>query len=160
MATVPRPHPHPARRSDRHLRVIPGGRKPSRAGSRRTPPARRPRPVTLRPGIRFAVAATIVIAAFVFGLVLLHVLLAQSAFRLQSLEIEAAGEEARYRQMRYQVATAEAPARVAEAAAGIGLVVPEQQRYLLARGSVGVAGNTKVEDEDRSELKALLQREP
>lgn len=129
MATVPsrkrRPGSVAPRSRERHLRVIRGGRSDKR---------KTPRSVAVaRPGVRLAVAAGILVASFVFGLVLLHVLLAQSAFRLQSLQQEAAHEQTRLLEMRFQVATGEAPARVTEEAARIGLVVPQEQRYLLTR---------------------------
>lgn len=123
MAYAPKPVTRPTRARGRHLRLIPGGQQTRKATGAR--PAR-------RPAIGFVLAAGAVVAAFVFGLVLLHVVLAQSAFRLQNLSKQVAEEESRNRQMRYEVATAEAPERMADAAASIGLVVPDQQRYLLA----------------------------
>lgn len=124
MASAARPRVRaPASKGKRnHLRVITGGR----AGGSKA--ASRP---SSRPGLKFGAAAAIVLAAFVFGLVLLHILLAQSAFRLQGLQDEVRLQEARFRDMRYRVASEEAPARISEAAEGIGLVVPAEQRYLL-----------------------------
>lgn len=130
MATAPRyrTRPVPARRSRGHLRVIPGGRRSRPAPGKVVRTSQR----MPRVQVRFAAAASAVVAAFVFGLVLLHVLLAQSAFRLQGLQGQVAREESRYREMRYRVATEEAPSRIAGAASGIGLVVPQEQRYLVA----------------------------
>lgn len=167
MASAPKPNPRPIRTTHRHLRLVPGGQQ---ARKRRGSPAHLKRPKTrgtapsghpaaiAGAGLRFAVVATIVVAAFVFGLVLLHVLLAQSAFRLQSLQKQVTQDESRNRQMRYQVATAEAPARIAESAAAIGLVVPDQQRYLLLPDSVRLAEKSRDRSGD-PQVKALLEKE-
>lgn len=125
MASLPRRSPQPPARSRRgHLRLVRGG------GALRDD---KPAPRAKRPELRFAAAAAAVVAAFVFGLVLLHVLLAQSAFRLQTLQKQVAEEQTRNRLMRYSVATSESPARVADAAGGIGLVIPAQQRQLVVQ---------------------------
>lgn len=127
MSTVPRPQtrsrvpPLPARR---HLRLVPG-----EAGSAAT--RRRPESGTARAGLPFVAIALFAVALFVFGLVILHILVAQGSFRLQDLQSKVREEEGRRRQMLYQVARAESPVAVADAAARLGLVVPDSQRYLL-----------------------------
>lgn len=133
MASVPRRRPRPtdapARR--RHLRVIHGGRSDRRTRSSR-PPSKAKASSARRPAARLVIAAGLVVAAFVFGLVVLHVLLAQSAFRLQTLQQQILEQEALVRQRLYEVASAESPVRITEAATEIGLVVPQEQRYIVS----------------------------
>lgn len=137
----------PARR---HLTVLPGGRQDSVA----EPEPRR------GVGIRFIAMATAVVSALVFGVVLLHVMLAQSSFELQRVHEKLVTEETRFRQMRFEVATAEAPARIHEAAANIGLVVPGEQRYVYGpEGGPGSISNAQT-PKDKTELKAVLSRQP
>lgn len=125
MSTVPRPQtrsrvpPRPARR---HLRLVAG--EADSAASRR-------RPETGAARLPFVAIALLAVALFVFGLVILHILVAQGSFRLQDLQSKVREEEGRRRQMLYQVARAESPVAVADAAARLGLVVPDSQRYLL-----------------------------
>lgn len=138
---VPARRSQPQRtRTDRpRLRVIPGGAvatSPASAG--RTAPAstRRIAPKSLsiqigRPAIAFAAAMVVTVAAFVFGLVLLNIYLAQSSFNLAQIQSNAIREEAKYRRMRFEVARAESPEKVAEIATQLGLVPPESQEYLV-----------------------------
>jgi len=130
----------PGRRAPRtandrpRLRVIPGGAGAS-APAGQTLPARRvaSKPLSIRigrPTIAFAAAVVATIATFVFGLVLLNIYLAQSSFTLADVQSRAQQEEAKYRRMRFEVARAESPERVAEAAAQLGLVPPAEQQYL------------------------------
>lgn len=147
---VPRPVPHPAQPVRRHLTVLPGGRQDSDV-------AEEPRQGV---GIRFIAMATAIVAALVFGVVLLHVMLAQSSFELQRVHEKMVAEETRYRQMRFEVATAEAPARIHQAAASIGLVVPPEQRYVY--GPEGGSASIPIlqTPKDKTELKAVLSRQP
>lgn len=131
MASVPRRRPRPSQAPAhrRHLRVIHGGRSDRRT---RSPKASTKPKASTRPATRLVIAAGLVVSAFVFGLVVLHVLLAQSAFRLQTLQQQILEQEALVRQRLYEVASAESPVRIAEAATEIGLVVPQEQRYIVS----------------------------
>lgn len=184
----------PARRTGRpHLVALPGG-KDSRSrefrgtrGARkgkskplRTPKRRRNDKKTARvastlfvplsrplssSGVRFVATASAVLMAFIFGLVMLHILSAQASFRLEGLHERVEREEARYRKMRYEVASAESPARIADAAKGLGMVAPAERRYIVGPGggedepSPQVAGRPSEGSESGSEqlgMKALL----
>lgn len=151
---VPARRQQPQRtRTDRpRLRVIPGGAAAtSPAPASRTVPAsaRRIAPKSLsiqigRPTIAFAAAVLATVAAFVFGLVLLNIYLAQSSFTLAEIQSSALREEAKYRRMRFEVARAESPEKVAEIAAQLGLVPPAEQEYLVGP-SAGDPSQTGVE---------------
>ena len=66
----------------------------------------------------------------VFGLVLVNITLAQSSFELGDLQKKVADQQERGRRLRYELARAESPERVAEMAAQLGLVSPESEHYL------------------------------
>jgi cell division protein FtsL len=84
-----------------------------------------------------ALAAGIVAAAaVVFGLVLVNIFLAQSSFRLSDLEGQVAEQEARYRQLRFEVARAESPERIAHIASRLGLRAPDKQEYILGPAAI------------------------
>jgi hypothetical protein len=82
--------------------------------------------------IRFALfGAGSFVAVVVFGLVGVHVVLAQNQFRLDRLNTTAAGEEARYQRLRLQVDRLEAPQRIVATAEGrLGMVPPAGVIYL------------------------------
>jgi hypothetical protein len=122
MATVPK-HSHRVDRRilprpRRHLRLIPGG-------------APEPKARPARPGIPFVAVASVAVGALVFGLVFLHIMLAQNSFRLADLQSKVAVEQDRHLRMRYQIAGAESPGRVADAAKSMGLVAPADRRYVV-----------------------------
>lgn len=95
-------------------------------------PARMIRPKSKRRVNAVALAAGIVAAAgVVFGLVLVNIFLAQSSFRLSDLERQVAEQEARHRQLRFEVARAESPERIAQLASRLGLRAPDKQEYIL-----------------------------
>lgn len=150
------PRRAPARRTGsqrRHLQVIPGGLQEKGETA-----ARKPARPQRAPNVRFMAAASMVTTLFVFGVVVLNIILAQSSFELQRVHEEVAREEARYRQMRYQVATAEAPAELVEAAAAIGLVAPDLERHLLGPPIPSEATPSVQADDDG--IKAILSKQP
>jgi len=103
----------PAEAPQRQLRLVPPRRR--RAERRR---------------LAFYGAAAAV-AAVCFGLVSLHVLIAQAQFRIDSLQQKAAAEQTRYENLRLAVAELEAPARIVSVAEGeLGLVQPASVNYL------------------------------
>lgn len=159
----PRVSPSPHRRGPvrkRHLVLIRGGRSTERRGSsgRRKPAARRK--VARTPTARFAAAASVVVMGFVFGLVMLHILLAQASFRLEALHRRVADEEARHRRMRHEIAVAESPARIAEAAAGLGLIEPQERRYVVVPFDEAPLGPELAEEQGSDRLKAVLGKQP
>lgn len=127
---------YPVRRG--RLRLV-GGRAVSKT---------RTRPV---PGVPFAATAFLLVAALVFALVLLNIVVAQGSFRLGDLEARVAAEQAKYLDLRYEVARGEAPVAVAEAARRLGLVPPGEQRYVLGSPAV-----LEIEREQDRKLKGLL----
>ncbi|HVE75684.1 MAG TPA: hypothetical protein VND22_02830 [Actinomycetota bacterium] len=96
-------------------------------------------------------------AAFVFGLVLLNVFVAQGSFQLAELREQVADQERQYRQMRYEVAKSESPERVAEMASRLGLVVPAEQEYILGRPRTLVPETGEPEEPADANMKALLE---
>jgi hypothetical protein len=99
---------------------------------------------------RLVVGATVTIfASMVFGLVLVHVILAQNQLRLDQLNTRAAAEQVTYERLRLQVAQLESPARIVKEATDRGMVMPPGVTYLLPTTpqassttvSSGTAGN-------------------
>jgi hypothetical protein len=71
------------------------------------------------------------VLAIVFGLVSVHVLLAQNQFRLDRLDTGAAAEQARHERLSLRVAQLESPERVVATAEGrLGMVAPAKVTYL------------------------------
>lgn len=158
MSTAPKQlrQTSPARRPDQsrprpNLRVIPGGAQQARPKAQVAARSR------MFPSFRFVAVSSLIVAAFVFGLVLLNVLVAQGSFRLSDLESKVRVEEDRYRRMRYEVALKESPARVADAAAQIGLVPPESQEYILGLpGRPSEAKSKEAPGTSEQQMKAVL----
>jgi cell division protein FtsL len=126
---------HPSRRRELpeaaprqpDLRIVPPA-KPDAAGRRR------------RLRLAVGVAGTF-IAAVVFGLVGIHVMLAQNQFRLDRLNTRAADQEAQYQRLRLQVDQLEAPQRIVATAEGkLGMVPPAGVTYLTPSAPVSVPG--------------------
>jgi cell division protein FtsL len=135
MATVPAP-----RRSPAHARAV----APA--------PARRkeqPRPSSLRVvGERnrqpryalWTVVGVGAVFALFFALVLFHTLLLQNQRRLDQLDSQVRTEQARYQQLRLQVAQLQSPERILQVAtAKLGLVPSNGTRYLTPSGADAVA---------------------
>jgi cell division protein FtsL len=82
------------------------------------------------------------VVAVVFGLVGLHVVLAQNQFRLDRLNVQAADQEATYQRLRLQVDQLEAPQRIVATAEGkLGMVPPAGVTYLTPSGPVTLPGS-------------------
>ena len=113
--STPAPAPRP------HLRVVPPNTLSRRGRQRR---AR-----------RFGVLLGVMVFIAVFGVVAAHVLLTQRQFRLERLENQAAAQEAKYEQLRLQVAQLESPDRVVDAARALGMVPPASVTYLTSSGT-------------------------
>jgi hypothetical protein len=114
----PRPQPRPERRpapAERreHLRVV---RPDERTMRRLTPKA--------------GVALTALLFATLFAVAGAHTLIAQGQIRLDGLDEQVRTEQARYQQLRKDVAEGESPERVVAAAEAQGMVAPSDLVYL------------------------------
>lgn len=97
-------------------------------------------------------AALLLVSAVVFGLVLLNIHVAQTSFHLSDLQRQAAELEAEQRRLRFEVARAESPEKIAEMGASLGLVPPAVQQYLQGPSvlaSTTAAGAQAGEDSSR-----------
>jgi cell division protein FtsL len=83
-----------------------------------------------RRSVLIVLASLLMASVVVFGLVLVNIALAQSSFELGDLQKKVAQEGERSRRLRYEVARAESPERVASTAAELGLVSPESEHHL------------------------------
>lgn len=97
-----------------------------------------------RKRVRFlgAVAGLIVVGSL-FGLAAFHALLVQGQVRVDTLTNEVAEQQARYQQLRRQVAQLESPQRVVDEAVGrLGMVEPDRVEYLTPpEGAVASEGD-------------------
>jgi cell division protein FtsL len=105
-------------------------------------PAGLPAPLrVVRPGERSArsrqrrarwllAGAVVFFATMVFGLVGVHVMLAQNQMRLDRLNAQASADEVRYERLRLQEAQLAAPARIVAEATKAGMVAPPGITYL------------------------------
>lgn len=147
MAARPAARPHKeAASSGPSLRVLKGGARHGRVGA-----SGRYRPS----GVAFVAVGLGAVGAFVFGLVLINIYVAQSSFRMVNLQEQVARQEASYRRMRYEIARAESPARLAEEAERIGLVVPEHQEYIAGRELLPIVHRGPAKGSQEA-LKALM----
>jgi cell division protein FtsL len=81
------------------------------------------------------IATGLFVVAVLFGLVGLHVMLAQNQFRLDRLNSRADAEQARFERLRLQVDQLESPQRIiATAQQKLGLVTPGSVTYLTPSG--------------------------
>ena len=104
----------------------------------------------------WALIAAAVMAAFLL-VTYARIALDRSAFVLDDLEQRTEAEESRYWQLRVEVAELQAPERITKAAAGMGLVYPEEVVTIEVPG----LGALESETEDRwADLKALLSARP
>jgi cell division protein FtsL len=111
----------------RQAAAAPG--KPKGAGPQARAAPRAARQPRRRSGL-VVLGSLVVASVVVFGLVLVNIALAQRSFELGDLQNKVAEEQERGRRLRYELARAESPERVAEMAAQLGLVSPESEHYL------------------------------
>jgi len=105
---APLPGPRDRDRRDRHLRVV--------------PPNRRARPA-LRLSPRAGVVLTVLLFAALFGVAVSHALLIEGQAKVDDLDQQVAAEQARYEELRRDVAELEAPQRIlGEATGELGMV--------------------------------------
>ena len=155
MSTPARRMPHPAPRAGTNgAGVAAPARVPVRRSAPNETPARRPaerprvqpspRPAASRRKqhhLGFVVLAGALVGAMVFGIVVLHVLLAQQSFRIDAAEqrVEALG--AQHLDLVRAQATLSAPGRIAGWATRHGMRLPDDIRILRApNGSPDRAG--------------------
>jgi cell division protein FtsL len=79
---------------------------------------------------QLVVAATMVGALCLFGVVVFHVLLTQNQFRLDKLQEQSLERQAEYDRLRLQVAELESPDRIIASAQALGMVTPPKVTYL------------------------------
>jgi cell division protein FtsL len=160
----PRPAP-PARRTPAaHRAAVARGAQaahavavPQRRPARQLEPAPRPHLRVVQPGERTMRRLTplggIVLTALVFlvlaGLAGAHTLIAQGQMRLDSLDDKVQTEQARYQALRKQVAEAESPDRIVEAAEAQGMVSPDDLVYLQPPTDEGQRDPGTADDADR-----------
>lgn len=89
---------------------------------------------TRAPGMPFIVFASVLVGAAIFALVVLHVMVDQASFRMDTLETQVTAQQAQLRELRYAVSVQEAPGRVAALASQAGLVPATQIQTLVGPG--------------------------
>lgn len=94
------------------------------------------------PGMPFIVFASVLVGAAIFALVVLHVMVDQASFRMDTLESQVTAQQAQLRQLRYAVSVQEAPGRVATLASQAGLVPATQIQTLVGPGPGGQTAPT------------------
>jgi hypothetical protein len=115
-----------------------------------------------------ALGTVTVFASMVFGLVGVHVLLAQNQLRLDQLNARAATQEVTYERLRLQVAELESPARIVREATDRGMVMPPGVTYLLpptpgpspAATAPARTANAPAASSDWTEVKPELAAHP
>lgn len=111
-APARRPAPVPAD-PRRHLRVV----APAERVRRRLTPA-------------LGVLLTAGLFVLLFAVAIAHTLLVQGQIRLDAIDAQLTTEQARYQELRNEVAAMESPSRVVGAAQELGMVVPDDLVYL------------------------------
>jgi len=86
---------------------------------------------TKAPGMPFIVFASVLVGAAIFTLVVLHVMVDQASFRMDTLESQVTRQQAQLRELRYAVSVQEAPGRVASLASQGGLVPASTMQTLV-----------------------------
>jgi hypothetical protein len=89
---------------------------------------------TKAPGMPFIIFASVLVGAAIFALVVLHVMVDQSSFRMDTLESQVTRQQAQLRELRYAVSVQEAPGRVASLASQAGLVPATNMQTLVGPG--------------------------
>ena len=128
---LPAPRPRPAERPN-HLRVV----APSDRARRR-----------LTPGMAVLVSAAMF--AVLLAVAVSHTVLVEGQVHLDDLDSQLVQEQARYQELRTQVAQSESPERIVQAANEMGMVTPDDLRYLQppAPDSSTVGPTTGDDDE-------------
>lgn len=138
MTSVDAPPRHLATRGGAALAAAPARRPNPRPIPRDPVPARRPHLRVVGPAERVRRRLTprtgVVLTGVTFVLLLAvavcHTLLVQGQIRLDELEASLRVEQARYQELRKEVAEMESPTRIVAAAEALGMVTPEDLVYL------------------------------
>ena len=86
------------------------------------------------PGMPFIIFASVLVGAAIFALVVLHVMVDQASFRMDTLESQVTRQQTQLRELRYAVSVQEAPARIATLATQAGLGPATQMQTLVGPG--------------------------
>jgi cell division protein FtsL len=124
------PRPRPAERPN-HLRVV----APSERVRRR-----------LTPGM--AVFLTAGLFATLLAVAVAHTVLVEGQVRLDDLDTQLVAEQARYQELRTEVAQLESPERIVQAASEMGMVTPTDLQYLTPPPDVSAVGPTTGDDDE------------
>jgi hypothetical protein len=89
---------------------------------------------TKAPGMPFIVFASVLVGAAIFALVVLHVMVDQASFRMDTLESQVTRQQAQLRELRYAVSVQEGPGHVAGLASQAGLVPASTMQTLVGSG--------------------------
>ncbi len=92
-----------------------------------------------------------------FGLIYSRTALDRSAFDLQEIQAQVAAEQARYQELRLEVARLNAPSRIGPLASELGLVFPPEVHTLSAPG---VQPPQKEAELRWAEVKSILTATP
>lgn len=123
-----------------------------RSAARHAGRRRKARPV-VRPLLIFILAVTIAFFAVIYS----RISLDRTAFDLQLLDREIAAQEERHWDLRAEHARLQAPDRITQRAAELGLVYPDDRQAIEVRGVENVVGGP----EDRwMDLRALFVEQP
>ncbi|MGQ0678067.1 MAG: hypothetical protein ACT4OM_00145 [Actinomycetota bacterium] len=98
-------------------------------GERSQEPSR-PEPGGRRASSVLLLVCLALLSAVVFGLVMINIALAQSSIEFNKVQKEVAQEQDLQRRLRFDVARAESPERIARMAVDLGMVPPEREEYL------------------------------
>lgn len=147
------PAPEPGRpQRQRHLRAVPDRQRISKLHRRRR---------------LVGVVGAALLATVVFGLVYVHVVMAQRQFSLDRLDAKAAQEQAHYQSLRLQVAQLKSPQRIISAAEGhLGMRQPASVTYLSPRSANaaeakgGAVSQAPAGDANWPRIKADLAKTP
>lgn len=148
-AGLPVERPVPRRRPD-HLRVVRPDEAPTGRGLRRLTP-------------RAGLVLTAVLFLVLFAVAGAQSLLVQGQLRLDGAEKRLAAEQARYQELRKELAGMESPERIVAAAHAQGMVTPSDLVYLQpADADLGDTGATTADaptstGRDWSSVKPLLE---
>ena len=111
------------------------------------------RKLRLRGWVGFTLAAVLAFMSLIYS----RPLLDRPGFVIDALEPQIEAPEARYWELRLEVARLESPERVIRAAEGMGLVYPTARRTIEA---IGVDRDGADVDENWLQLKTLLSAQP
>ena len=125
---APRPAPEV---QPRHLRVV----KPAERVRRRLTPAT-------------GVLCTGLLFVTLFAIAIAHALLVQGQIRLEGFDAKLSVEQARYEELRKEVAEMESPSRVVAAAQGLGMVAPDDLVYLQPGADEPLSGDRPATTSD------------